>query len=65
MLLMMTTAYSVMEKNGGVVAVCCVCWAWSSVNPVMMIQLWRKHFPDIEEDDCNIFLMKTSAHPKF
>jgi hypothetical protein len=25
--------------------------AWSSVNPVMLVRLWRKLLPDLEEDD--------------
>jgi hypothetical protein len=29
--------------------------AWSSMNPVMLIQSWRKRLPDLEEDDLHSF----------
>jgi hypothetical protein len=32
-----------------------VSWAWSSVNPVMLVQLWRKLLPYLEEDDFKSF----------
>jgi hypothetical protein len=30
-------------------------WAWSSVNPVMLVQLWRKLLSDLEENDLRGF----------
>jgi hypothetical protein len=32
-----------------------VCQAWSSVNPVTLVWSWRKHLPDLEEDDLQGF----------
>jgi hypothetical protein len=29
--------------------------AWSSMNPVTLVRLWRKLIPDIEEDDLQGF----------
>jgi hypothetical protein len=26
------------------------CWTWSSMNPVMPFQPWRKLFPDLDDD---------------
>jgi hypothetical protein len=30
-------------------------WSWSSVNPVTLVQSWRKLLPDLEEDDLQGF----------
>jgi hypothetical protein len=38
-----------MEKNDDVSR------AWSSVNPVMLVQLWRKLLPDLDDDDLQGF----------
>jgi hypothetical protein len=32
-----------------------VSWAWSSMNPVMLVQSWRKLLADLEEDDLHGF----------
>jgi hypothetical protein len=32
-----------------------VSWAWSSMNPVMLVRSWRKRLPDLEEDDLQGF----------
>jgi hypothetical protein len=31
-------------------AIYSVSWAWSSVNPEMLVQSWKKLLPDLEED---------------
>jgi hemolysin-activating ACP:hemolysin acyltransferase len=35
--------------------------AWPSVNLVMLVQLWRKLLPVIEDDDFQVFLEKKSG----
>jgi hypothetical protein len=32
-----------------------VSWAWSSMNPVMLVPFWRKLLPDVKEDDLQGF----------
>jgi hypothetical protein len=32
-----------------------ISWAWSSVNPVILVRLWRKLLPDLEKDDLQGF----------
>jgi hypothetical protein len=40
-----------MERNYGVECyIYGICWAWSSVNPVMLVHSGRKHLPDLEDD---------------
>jgi hypothetical protein len=35
--------------------------AWFSVNPVMLVQLWRKLLPDLDEDDLQGFSNKSGS----
>jgi hypothetical protein len=38
--------------------------AWSSVNPVMLVQSWRKLLPDTEQDDLQGFPSKETSRCK-
>jgi hypothetical protein len=42
-----------------------ISWAWSSMNPVMLVQSWRKLLPDQESDDLQSFPNEEITSLKF
>jgi hypothetical protein len=41
---------NIMEKMSVLDAIFGLSWAWSSMDPVTLIQSWRKLLPDLEDD---------------
>jgi hypothetical protein len=46
-------------------AVNSILWASSYVNPLMLVGLWTKLLPDLDDDDLQGFLIKKSASLEF